>query len=360
MSIVTARAPGKAVLLGEYAVLQGAPALAMAVDRYARVSIESCALRDCSVSAPQLGIEPIAFRPKANGPLDWDVSAAGWSSLERTATLLNHLHGLAVERFGDPGPFRAVIDTEDLFMDWEGERIKLGLGSSSAVAVALDAGLRRFAGGEEVSGSSMRALERLLQPYRRGQGGQGSGIDLAASLCGGVICYQRMGEEFAVRHMTLPGNLMLMFVWTGRPASTPEMLALYRRWRKESPKHAGRIDKQMGAICLAAQSAISDGDGESMVEHFRDYGRIMGTMGSLMGADIVSTEHARIQAGAQDLGLAYKPCGAGAGDLGMVAATDPGQLRKMRDWLETQGLPILPLEVDGAGVQTEARSPGQV
>src|SRR5690606_27773541 len=36
---LTARAPGKAVVLGEYAVLGGAPALVLAVDRYCSASI---------------------------------------------------------------------------------------------------------------------------------------------------------------------------------------------------------------------------------------------------------------------------------------------------------------------------------
>ena len=35
----TARAPGKLFVTGEYAVLEGAPALVAAVDRYARVSV---------------------------------------------------------------------------------------------------------------------------------------------------------------------------------------------------------------------------------------------------------------------------------------------------------------------------------
>ena len=36
---IRARAPGKVVALGEYAVLEGAPALVLAVDRYAAATI---------------------------------------------------------------------------------------------------------------------------------------------------------------------------------------------------------------------------------------------------------------------------------------------------------------------------------
>ena len=38
--MLSARAPGKLVALGEYAVLDGAPAVVLALDRYAEVSIE--------------------------------------------------------------------------------------------------------------------------------------------------------------------------------------------------------------------------------------------------------------------------------------------------------------------------------
>jgi len=39
MMEVTASTPGKLVLLGDYAVLEGAPALVMAVNRHAKVRI---------------------------------------------------------------------------------------------------------------------------------------------------------------------------------------------------------------------------------------------------------------------------------------------------------------------------------
>jgi mevalonate kinase len=38
--VIVARAPGKLVALGEYAVLDGAPAVVLAVDRYVEVTIE--------------------------------------------------------------------------------------------------------------------------------------------------------------------------------------------------------------------------------------------------------------------------------------------------------------------------------
>lgn len=352
MSAVVARAPGKAVLIGEYAVLKGSPALAMAVDRHARVRIEHCASDQCQVSAPQLGIAPVTFTVD-QGSLKWDTAARGWSALNQSASMLGFLHRLVVERFGDPGPFRVEIDTADLFIDAAAGPVKLGLGSSSAVAVALDAGLRLFAGGPAESGLSTRALRRLLKPYRRGQDGQGSGIDLASCLCGGVIAYQRHGEEPEVSRLSLPANLSLMFVWTGQAASTPDLLGYYQRWWAEQPGQAEQIQARMDRVCRSAQAAMSEGDAEALVEHFRCYGGLMGIMGKAMGVDLLGGEHGRIRARAEQLGLAYKPCGAGLGDLGVVAAAVPAQLNEMRGWLEQSGIPVLPLAVDAEGVRAE-------
>jgi phosphomevalonate kinase len=356
---VEATAPGKAVLIGEYAVLEGAPAIAMAVDRHARIRIESCASDQCQVRAEQLGIAPVSFRINADEGLDWDVSAPGWPRLQQTASLLSYLHGLVVQRFGDPGPFQIDIDTAELFLESDQGTTKVGLGSSSAVAVALDAGLRRFAGGPHASGLSMRALKRLLTPYRRGQDGQGSGIDLATSLCGGVISYRKVDGQAQVERISLPESLILMFVWTGQPASTSDMLSQFRQWRTKAPEQAGQLLGQMQSVSEAALQAVRQVDAEALIEAFAAYGRLMGTMGSLMGANVMTAEHRRILAHSESLGLAYKPSGAGGGDLGMVAGTDPGQMHEMGRWLEDEGLRQIILQTDGTGVETRVDTSGQ-
>src|SRR5260370_36914374 len=85
-------APGKAILCGEYAVLHGAPAIAVAVDRTARAQ----------------------FAKVGNA-----------TAFVRQA--VNH-----AERRVGPAPSPVVVDTAQLF---EGEH-KLGLGSSAAVTAA--------------------------------------------------------------------------------------------------------------------------------------------------------------------------------------------------------------------------------
>lgn len=353
MNRVRVQAPGKAVLLGEYAVLEGAAALSMAVDRYARVVIEPCSSGECRISADSLGVAPLAFTQRPDGALQLDGDSPSWAALERTAVLLASLHAQALRRFGHSAPYRVDINTDDLYMNGKsGERAKLGLGSSSAVAVALDAGLRSYFGGRDVSGLSLRALKRLLEPYRSGQAGNASGIDLASSLCGGVIRYRIADgvREAEVSSRTLPEGLILLFVWTGKPASTPRMVEHYRAWRRDHPRHSLRLVEAMIAACDKAQRAIECSDADALVEQIACYGELMGTIGDQMGAAIVDEAHASIRARAEGIGLAYKPCGAGGGDLGMAAGTDPGLMHELEQWLEQNGFTPLVLTIDARGV----------
>ena len=52
-------APGKLVLIGEYGVLYGAPALVMAVDRRARVVLEAVRGDRWVLTAPEVAPRPV-------------------------------------------------------------------------------------------------------------------------------------------------------------------------------------------------------------------------------------------------------------------------------------------------------------
>ena len=48
--MIVARAPGKLVALGEYAVLDGAPAVVLALDRYAEIEVAESADGACRLT----------------------------------------------------------------------------------------------------------------------------------------------------------------------------------------------------------------------------------------------------------------------------------------------------------------------
>lgn len=347
MSRILASAPGKAVLLGEYAVLDGAPALSLAINRRARVELRPAADRYGLIEVPQLGIEPIAFTLAENGLIEWRCSSESWAKFRRTGAIIGYLVAHARHRFGSLAPFHARIDTGELFSG----KVKLGLGSSAAVAVAVDAAMTAHASGRRAQESPAAVLERLLPVYRSSQGGHGSGIDLASSLYGGLIGYRLAGERPVVERLEWPEDLSLMFLWTGTAASTPDMVAAWRRWQRAHGEQARGLLVDMRQACDDGLAAVRAGHGQELARLLGVYGHILGTMSSIAGISVVTEAHRRAMGLAERLGVSCKPCGAGGGDLGVAATTDSRSLAALAEELAGCGLDTIPLERDRNGVQ---------
>lgn len=351
MSTMIASAPGKVILLGEYAVLDGAPALSLAVDRRAVVELQSCSDDACCVEAEQLGIEPVQFRLHEGGRVEWLCAAEQWRVFRRTGILLEHLCAHAASRFGDLAPFRLEIDTGELFAATESGAVKLGLGSSAAVAVALDAVINAHAGHAQALESRESVFRRLLPVYRASQGGHGSGIDLATSLTGGLIEYRLEQADCRIVTHELPGSLHLRFIWVGEPASTADLVAAWRRAQRQEPAAAARIAERMRQSCQAGLRAVVDNQAGELANQIGVYGTILGTMNSLTGIPVVTDVHRQAMTLARQAGAAYKPCGAGGGDLGVAAAVDASALERLADSLLGTGLEPIELAQARQGVQ---------
>ncbi len=172
-----ARAPGKLVLSGAYAVLEGAPAIVTAVDRYA--------LADCAREAERVTPE---------------VSAA--------------LKGRRAPWF----------DARELRSDHG----KLGLGSSAAILVASLGALELEAAGLlNDAALAARVLPAALAAHASAQQG-GSGIDVAASALGGTLIATR-GSELRTEPVALPSGLVLEVWASGVPAVTRRARRACRR-----------------------------------------------------------------------------------------------------------------------------------
>lgn len=349
MTSWVATAPGKVVLLGEYAVLEGAPALVLAVDRRCRVDLQPCSAADCRIEAPQLDTAPARFELGDDGRPRWRDELP--KPFVRTAALvdcvLDHVRALG----GKVTPFRLRVDTAELFDSDRSRPVKLGLGSSAATAVAIDAVLHAaFAGGNGEE-TPAETVARLLVPGRAAQGNAGSGIDLAASLCGGLLGYRIVGERVEIRPLALPEGIETCFVWAGEPASTTDLLAAWRRAREIAPREHGRLLGEMTAVSGAGVAAVERGDVGEIIARWSDYGEIMGKMNGLVGCEVVTAEH-RIAAGlAELLGGVYKPCGAGGGDLGMAASGEASFRPRMQHLCRQAGLSMLPIRPAAQGVQ---------
>ncbi|MGI9291866.1 MAG: hypothetical protein ACR2QG_11420, partial [Gammaproteobacteria bacterium] len=153
-------APGKLVLSGEYAVLEGAPAIAAAVDVRAEVRVEPA--DQFALQVVNTG-ERFGFDLDGSGLLQWQQDPGEFAGLLETAFIV------LTDNLDVIDPFVCSIDTRDFFADTEnGERTKIGVGSSAAVAVCLTAAFQLIVG-------QAPAMTRAMEVHADFQNQQGSG-----------------------------------------------------------------------------------------------------------------------------------------------------------------------------------------
>lgn len=347
MSIV-ASAPGKVVIIGEYAVLEGAPALVMAVDRRVRVSLHPHDDTSCSVTAPGLTTDRGRFRLEPSGPAWLEGDAA-------TFRLAIHTMAGFFAAVGDGRrcrPFDLVLDSEPLTANRDGEIRKLGLGASAALTVALCHALGYHVASQHDDIPTL-GLDRLVDIHADFQGRRGSGLDIAASLHGGMIEYSRFPSPRAAP-AGLPDEVSYVFVWTGREAATGGFLARIDRWRRDDERSYQAIMDTLSEIARSAADAARGNEADTFLGRVSEYAVALEVLGSASGIDILSAPHRRLQDLARRYGVVYKPCGAGGGDIGVGMSRDPEALVGFRSGLAAGNFQPLSLKYDREGV--EARS----
>ncbi len=293
-----ARAPGKLLLAGEYAVLEGAPALVIAINRYAHARCGGTSRRAGEPSRLHLAIAEV---------LGLDIRT-------RDRELLQQLE----------------IDTSDLF---EGTR-KLGLGSSAAACVAAIAAIIGDCTNKE------RICALAIDAHRRFQSGLGSGFDVAASTCGGALVHVQGQAPTGIK---LPEGLYWQaFAWP-RAASSPHAI---RRWRT--------VHNRQALIETASRLPDSARAGaDSLLACIEEFQCRLMEIDRAHRLGIVTPEQQLLAEQARGVGVEYgapilfKQAGAGGGDISIALSTSRDALQALWDITVQSSLrlPPTPLEL---------------
>ena len=351
---VTASAPGKLVLIGEYAVLFGHPAVVMAADRRARVDLRPNDATSWRVSAPGFCDEEALFDLNRDRGFTWREPT---SDTAGRLTLVESLLGSLVSTgLIDPDdlPSAAVtLDTEDFFFPVDGGAAKLGLGSSAALTVALAEAVRNWVPRE--GRPPALGLAELLELHRSFLGGRGSGIDLAASSRGGVVEYRLIGESKTpdAHPAELPSGLAVVSVWTGRSASTADFLARLEAGMRSDD---GVIDAALGELGRISSDGIEhlrSGNLNGFLDDVEDFVSSMEALGRVAGIPVLSKEHRMLRRLAEETGVSYKPSGAGGGDVGLGLTDDPEAAAAFAERATVAGFTPLDLHIDPEGVRVD-------
>ena len=324
---ITATAPGKVVLSGEYAVLSGAPAVCMAVNRRAVVTIEETTDDHHVVVAPGHVDEPRRFEDRGDA-FDWIDTGDEFGLLE---------HAWRASGIRRQGGLSLRLDTS-AFLDQEHGR-KIGIGSSAALSVAL-----AFALGELEPGD--RDPMTVAHDSHLGfQGGRGSGVDIATSGTGGLVEYCM--EERAASRLAMPAGLECRLVWSGSSASTDKKLE-----QLSSIDLQSSVDALVSAAKIMA-TAWESGSVSDVLDRYRDYIEILQVFSADHGLGVFDAGHDELTALASDAGLVYKPCGAGGGDIGVLMSDNAARADEFIAESLPNGFRLRDLQLDEQGAQVQ-------
>jgi mevalonate kinase len=232
MPVITATAPGKAILVGEHAVVYARPAIAVPVSQVQAKAIVFAEVQgqpgEVWIEAPNIGL------------------SARLADLSRTnafAYLFNSLaRELSISRY--PSLHLKVTSTIP---------IAAGLGSGAAISVATIRALTAFLG-HPLSNERVSALafeqEKLFH-------GTPSGIDNTVITYEQPIYFVR-GQPFELVKVATP--ITLVIADTGIKSSTAAAVSGVRqRWQREPDTYQHLFD-QIGEIAQQARRQIEDGN----------------------------------------------------------------------------------------------------
>jgi phosphomevalonate kinase len=354
--VIEATAPGKLVIVGEYAVLHGAPGISVAVDVCALARLEARSGPDSELLIPDTGERFRFHLDVASNPV-WEAPSPGALGLPLESCIATlRAHGL-LPQAGGLQACRIELDTAAFHSrDAAGQRIKLGLGSSAAVSIALMGALLQFLHAAPLPSDKLGAL--CLEAHRRLQGGSGSGIDVATALAGGVISIGPASHDEGPRTTSLswPPGLHMLAIWSGSSASTPVMLSRLHSYREQQPAACASHMAALSEIAAQTVSAWRSKATSSVLASLDGYASALRNLDQDAGIGIYSGGHEAMRGIALTHGAVYKPSGAGGGDFGIALTASREVLAALRKDFAARGYLCLEAGLCAPGLRVQTRS----
>lgn len=295
-------APGKLLLLGDYAVVYGYPCLVTAVNKRLNVTVETVDKDEDEIVTPQVKesrfvLETIAY---------------------------------IKERFSIKHNVR--ITTQGDFSH------QVGLGSSSAVTVATAEALNRLFS-LQLSKKDIFEISYTVNLLIQGVG---SGFDIAAATYGGTLEYVKGGTT--LNQLSL-SHLPLVVGYSGIKADTPYYIRKVAEAFKNKKEELNAMFEEIQTYVEKAKEGLVSGNygkvGDAMVKNHSVLQRL--------GVSIPKLD-AMVQASMNAGAWGAKLSGAGGGDC-MIALVAPNRRSQVESAIRNVGGEIIHVELQAQGVE---------
>lgn len=355
--MITVSAPGKTILMGEHAAVYGRPALVAAIDRRLVAELSEVPGREVHLDLPELAL----------------AERVSWPALRESAREVRRRWQAYAEqpspsafarvRGDDPahlvkvalGEVCELLGTDDLppvALRLRSELpIGAGFGSSAACAVAIVAGVARWAGAP----LSEPELERVSLEVERRQHGLPSGVDSATVIRGGLVWAERdAGGRLRVTPVLPAGPALAGFrvFSSGTPeTSTGEVVAAVRALREADPEGFEDVLDRLASAAEAGRRLLASAaaDPAELVAPIREIETCLEGLGVVPRwlREVVRLVEAH--GGAAKISGAGASRGRGAGSL-LVFHPRPEEID---GWRFLEGLERLDMVLGAGGVRIE-------
>lgn len=296
MTKFTASAPGKAILFGEHAVVFGKPAIAVAVDKRAIITIKK-GNKITNFHSPDLDVKA-----------ELDLNKGHINVIRGQSGIIKYVLGAVLKKHDE-----TPIDIE-LKMEMP---VGAGLGSSAAVTVATLAALDAYHKRElEIPQIAKMAHEIEIEVQ-----GAASPLDTAVSAYGGLIY---LSEDLEVMPLKSDLKDSIVIGYTSSRGNTGEMVAGVRRIRDTNPEIMDPVIDSVGKITNKARKILnSENIGDNDIKALGNLMNINNGLLDAMGVNTMELSN-MVYTARKNGATGSKITGAGGG--GSIIALCPGNV----------------------------------
>ena len=315
--------PGKIVISGEYAVLDGSPAIVSTRKEKANITIQKSEKNHNIYSTSALeDIYPFKIENDSN--VVWLEEDPG-----EFGSLIKHAFKILQPKLKQK--LHIAIDSSKFFrIRKDRTAIKLGIGSSAAVSVGITRALSQY---QEILTLPENLLAQANSIHQALQGKEGSGIDITCSFVdqGVIECTKNSVNNNNWSILSWPNGLHLKVLSTSQDGSTKRLVKNYRRASNLYPKEFKSAQNQFLDITQNLSSAWKSEDVDLIICLLRAYDAQIKKLDKIGAIGIYTQAHTEIQNIASRYNVFYKPSGAGGGGIGLAISSSMDALNDFSD-----------------------------
>ncbi len=363
-------APGKLFISGEWAILEmGTRGLVAAVNKRVHSVVDENH-SGISVSIDDFGLK--------NLYADFDGLRLNFaeSGHEKELQFIKEAVEVSLQFLQDKKiplkHFKIHTWGEDTTIEIDGQRKKIGFGSSAAATVAVIASVLDY---HDYHASKEEFYKLAAIAHYFAQGKVGSAFDVAASAYGGVFVYSRFdpdwltakmesGEKipsivekewpgFLVEELEIPNDFRLIIGWTKEEASTSAMIKQMNEFKKTSGEKYEKVIGAVAECALAAIEAWRDKDWDKLIIELQNNEQALAQLGRVSGVNIETPGLETLAELSNSCGAGGKLSGAGGGDCGIAVCFQDDIEKKVRHAWSNSGFAVLDATIDKEGVRKE-------